>query len=86
VTADLKPIKHLSGPAALAIGDAIDNTVNPNKLCLSGFSYPVAIALGKIISSGGSGGAVDIAALHRMGFSASDSAAIVSAAQTRGSH
>ncbi len=77
--------KHMPGAHALAIVDAIDNTVSADKLCRSAIPYPTAIALAKIISAG-SGGAKDIQALHVLGFSASDAAAIVAAANVRGAH
>jgi hypothetical protein len=85
VTTKPETFKHMPGAHALAIADAIDNTVSADKLCRSAIPYPTAIALAKIISAG-SGGALEIGALHRAGFSASDAAAIVAAANVRGPH
>jgi len=77
--------KHMPASHALAIADAIDNTVSADKLCKSAIAYPTAIALAAIISAG-SGGAKEIQALHVLGLSASDAAAIVAAANVRGPH
>jgi hypothetical protein len=85
MTTNAAAFRHMPASHALAITDAIDNTVSADKLCKSAIAYPTAIALAKIISAG-SGGALEIGALHRAGFSASDSAAIVAAANVRGPH
>ncbi len=83
---DVSKLKHLSGPKAIAIGAQIDGAVSADTLVKSGFAYPTAIALAAILSTGGAGGARDVQALHVLGFSASDAAAIVAAAVARGAH
>jgi hypothetical protein len=75
-------VKHISAGKAIAIAAQIDGTVSAPQLCLSGFSYPVAIALGKMLSSG----VAAVGALHRMGFSASDSTSIAAAIVAKGAH
>jgi hypothetical protein len=82
---DHSKFKHLAGPKAVAIAAQIDGTVSADTLCKSAFPYPTAIALAAIISAG-SGGAKEIQALHVLGFSASDAAAIVAASNVRGPH
>jgi hypothetical protein len=77
--------RHIAGPQAVAIAGQIDGTVSADTLCKSGFPGPVAVALAAIISAG-SGGAKEIQALHVLGFSASDAAAIIAASNTRGAH
>ncbi|SIO53803.1 hypothetical protein SAMN05443247_07616 [Bradyrhizobium erythrophlei] len=82
---DHSKFRHIAGPKAVAIAAQVDGTVSADVLCRSGFPYPTAIALAAIIAAG-SGGAKEIEALHRLGFSASDAAAIVAASNVRGAH
>ncbi len=85
MTLDPSKLQHMAGPKATAIAAQINGSVSADVLCRSGFPYPTAIALAKIIAAG-SGGALEIGALHRAGFSAVDAAAIVAASNARGPH
>jgi hypothetical protein len=84
-SAKSETFKHMNTSHAVAIADAINNTVSADKLCRAAIPYPTAIALAAIIS-GGLGGAKEIEALHRLGFSASDAAAIAAASVAKGAH
>ncbi len=75
-------VSHMSGGKASALAAQIDGTNSAHNLCLSGFAYPVAIAISKMMTAG----VGDVGALHRMGFSASDSTAIAAAINTAGAH
>jgi hypothetical protein len=82
---DITQFRHLAGPKAIAIGAAIDGTVSAATLCQSGIPYPTAVYLASVIS-GGLGSAKEVDALFRLGFSASDAAAIAAASLAKGAH
>jgi hypothetical protein len=85
MSTDSSKFHHIAYPVANEIARQIDNTVSAPLLCQAGIAYPTAVALAAIISTG-SGGALEIDALFRLGFSASDAAAIVAACNTKGPH
>ena len=79
---DAKTFRNISGPKAIVLASAIDGTNSAHKLCVSGFSYPNAIAISKMMTAG----VGDVGALHRMGFSASDATTIAAAITAAGAH
>lgn len=73
---------HISGPRAIALASHINGANSADQLCLSGFPYPVAVAISKMSTAG----VGDVGALHRMGFSASDATEIALQITSRGAH
>jgi hypothetical protein len=74
--------KHISAGRALTLAKVLDGVNSADTLCKSGWSYPNAIAISKMITAG----VADIGALHRMGHSASDAVAIAAAVTAAGAH
>ena len=82
MSATASKLLHIAGPQAIALAAHINGTNSADTLCKSGFSYPVAVAISKMSTSG----VGNVAALHRMGFSASDAAEIAAQITSRGAH
>lgn len=79
-------LRHMSGPTVRAIAGQVQLSpmyiVAADDLCKSGLSYPIATELARQINTG----VGNIGALHRAGFSASDSTAVVAGITARGAH
>ena len=79
---DPSKLVAVSYPSATVLAAAINGTNSADTLCQGGFSYPVAVALSKMMTAG----VGDVEALHRSGFCSSDAAAIAAAITARGAH
>jgi hypothetical protein len=82
VSTDITKLKHMPAAQAIAIQKAIDGTNSADQLCRGAIAYPNAIAISKMITAG----VGDVGALHRMGYSASDSVALAAAITAGGAH
>jgi hypothetical protein len=83
MTTNAAKFLHMSGPASTALATHID-AAQPSApaLVASGFPYPVAVELARLIKLG----AACVPALRQMGWSSEDAVTTSAAIVSRGSH